>query len=100
MTLFALIYSLAYGEILHLTQVLAGRLCVILVWSESTKWAPVLKKYYFSHKDLNIRDIQVQVQIVVQRRGNAGSTGTEMEDVAVMTGPTSGRVVHSTGGAG
>lgn len=37
---------------------------------------------------------------MVQRWGNAGPAGTKMEDVAMVTGSTSGYVVRSTGGTG
>lgn len=53
-----------------------------------------------SFENLSVRHVQVKVQIVVQGCGNARVAGTKMEEVAVVTGSTAGRVVSGTGGAG
>lgn len=53
-----------------------------------------------SFENLGIRHVQVQIQVVVEGRGDARPAGAEMEEVAVMTGSASGGVVGGAGGAG
>lgn len=50
-------------------------------------------------ENLSIRHVQVKVQIVVQGCSDARPAGTQMEDVAVVTGSAAGRIIGSAGGA-
>lgn len=56
--------------------------------------------YIRSSENLSIRHVQVQVQVVVQGCSDARPAGTQMQEVAVVTGSTAGCVVSGTGGAG
>lgn len=53
----------------------------------------------YMHKNLSVRHVQVQVQIVVQGCCDARPAGTKMEEVAMVTGPAACSVVSGTGGA-